>query len=176
MKTAWAAPPAVWMAWQAAVQAACAAEASAGGRAAGASGNATISGNGPGFQQGGGSSDGVEGGGGGKGRGTGVKSANSSTSDATERASSAKNAETISTVEPDVPDSMRGQSFSYRITARVTIEPNGRHSAVITSGSGNDAIDRAVLSALSRYRWRPASRDGKPVQSTQSVVVNFNNK
>lgn len=77
--------------------------------------------------------------------------------------------------EPDVPRNMQGSPFSYRITTRVTVKSDGRHTEEITKSSGNDDIDRAVLSALARYKWRPAMVGGKPVQSKQTVTINFNN-
>ena len=56
---------------------------------------------------------------------------------------------------------------------RVEVDADGSFSVVLRTSSGNPEIDRRVLEALKRWRWKPALRDGEPVKSTQLFKFEF---
>lgn len=66
---------------------------------------------------------------------------------------------------------MRSEQFSANITARFDISESGRSTVKLTKGSGNSEIDRYVIRALSRWSWEPARRNGKTVDSEQTVEL-----
>jgi len=52
--------------------------------------------------------------------------------------------------------------FKSFVRVRVEIDADGSASPTLRTSSGNDEIDRRVLSALKRWRWKPALKDGVP--------------
>jgi TonB family protein len=75
--------------------------------------------------------------------------------------------------EPNViiPESMRRQKFNVRASVKVTVFANGQHRAEIVSGTGFDALDRAIVSALNATRFKPGTVDGKPVDANLQFSV-----
>lgn len=61
------------------------------------------------------------------------------------------------------------------VTLRVIVEPTGLPSHVeVIKSSGYRRLDRSALETVrSRYKFIPATRLGKPVQSTYTFTINF---
>ena len=52
--------------------------------------------------------------------------------------------------------------------------PDGRVSDIRVSGSsGSDALDKAALSAVKRWRWKPQQQNGAPVSVRGYVTIPF---
>lgn len=76
-------------------------------------------------------------------------------------------------IAPTIPDSVEeGQTFSMEI--EYYVETDGSVSDVrVTKSSGNRAIDRAVVSTATKWRYDPAVQDGvaRRVRVTQPVTI-----
>jgi protein TonB len=60
------------------------------------------------------------------------------------------------------------------VRIRLTIAPNGRVAAVQRLSATSDAFWRVTeQQALRRWRFRPATLDGRPVQGVKEMTVNF---
>ena len=60
------------------------------------------------------------------------------------------------------------------VRIRLTIAANGRVTAVERLSATSDAFWRATQQqALNRWRFRPATLDGRPVQGVKVMTVNF---
>ncbi|MEA3014001.1 MAG: periplasmic protein TonB [Sphingomonadales bacterium] len=60
------------------------------------------------------------------------------------------------------------------VQIRLTIAPNGRVTAVERLSATSEHFWRATQrQALNRWRFRPATLDGRPVQGTKVMTVNF---
>ncbi len=76
--------------------------------------------------------------------------------------------------QPDYPSAMQREGTEGRCPVTVTIAASGRVTAVRDNGCANDAFLRATeRQALRAWRFRPATRDGVAVESTQDVAVMF---
>jgi periplasmic protein TonB len=65
-----------------------------------------------------------------------------------------------------------GETMSVTVRLDVTVE--GLPDAVaVEHGSGDQCIDDDAVVAVQRYRFRPATRSGKPVRSHIRVQVDF---
>ena len=74
---------------------------------------------------------------------------------------------------PYPPPELRAERNGF-VRIRLTIAPNGRVSAVERLSATSDAFWRATeQQALNRWRFRPATVDGRPVQGSKVMTVNF---
>lgn len=76
-------------------------------------------------------------------------------------------------VQPRIPNELLGASFKSSVRVRVNIGADGSASASILSGSGNSQVDALAISALNKWRWKPALKDGEPVASSQRFRFEF---
>lgn len=67
----------------------------------------------------------------------------------------------------------RGESGTVRVRVEVT-EQGGVDDAEVVEGSGSRALDRAALSAVRSWRFKPAMRGGQPVAGAVIVPITFN--
>ena len=76
--------------------------------------------------------------------------------------------------QPDYPPSGRREGVEGAVTVRVLIGADGRVKAVEQVRSIGDAFFAATKrQALSRWRFKPATRDGIPYESWRTMTVRF---
>jgi len=79
------------------------------------------------------------------------------------RTAEVREAERIKDAPVDLPDSVRESGIDTRVTVTYTVGTDGSVSDVsVVQSSGNAAVDRAVVAAASRMKYRPAMQDGVP--------------
>jgi periplasmic protein TonB len=77
-------------------------------------------------------------------------------------------------LQPPYPASEERMGNEGTVVVRVTIGTDGRVTAVQKVRATSDAFFRATQQhALSQWRFRPATEDGKPVETTQQLTVKF---
>ena len=77
-------------------------------------------------------------------------------------------------MKPDIPDELKQQGgYKSFVRVRVIVEADGAATTVLRTSSGNADIDNRVLEALKHWKWKPALKDGVPVQSTQLFKFEF---
>lgn len=75
---------------------------------------------------------------------------------------------------PSYPFAARRQGLEGRTVIRVRVSPLGEAARVsVLESSGHRTLDGAALRALSDWRFVPALRNGRPVESTVDVPVTF---
>lgn len=84
-----------------------------------------------------------------------------------------REAMTTREIRPSIPDELRNGEFKTSAPVRVKIGADGSASPSLRSSSGNAEIDRRVLAALRRWRWKPALKNGEPVSSIQTFRYDF---
>jgi TonB family protein len=87
-----------------------------------------------------------------------------------ESAAAATVAEVMKIVLPTLTDRMRSGIFKPSVKATVTVDADGTHTELIEP-SGNPDADRAVVDAMKRWEWKPATKDGKAVKSTKQIQI-----
>ena len=79
-------------------------------------------------------------------------------------------------VQPRVISQGTGRHRGQVVLA-VQVRPNGRVGDIEVLSKGDDRVyddlERAAVSAVKRWRYRPALRDGLPTPARVKVVVNF---
>ena len=73
-------------------------------------------------------------------------------------------------VAPEVLELVRRLHLPSEID--VTINEHGTVDSVVVTRSVNPAYDRAVVAAARAWRYEPATKDGVPIRSVKTVVIN----
>ena len=77
--------------------------------------------------------------------------------------------------QPDYPVGLLRREIEGRVRIKVLIGANGRvRQAEIVSATHADFGKAARNQALRSWRFKPATRDGKPVEDWQTLTVRFN--
>jgi protein TonB len=77
-------------------------------------------------------------------------------------------------LQPPYPAAEQRSEREGEVRVRVTISPEGRVAAVQRVSATSDAFWRVTeRQALSRWRFKPATVDGRPVQSSKVLSVRF---
>lgn len=77
-------------------------------------------------------------------------------------------------LQPPYPERERIAGRGGLVRLRLTIAPNGRVTAVERLSATSDAFWRATEPhVLRRWRFRPATLDGRPVQGIKVMTINF---
>lgn len=76
--------------------------------------------------------------------------------------------------QPAYPPALERQEIEGRCPVSVTVAPTGRVSAIRDNGCAHELFFNSTRrQALSDWRFRPATRDGIAVESTQTLTVTF---
>lgn len=81
--------------------------------------------------------------------------------------------EVVASPQPMIPPQLHEQCFKSCCIARFIIHPNGKTAVTLITSSGSEEIDDITLATLKRWKFRPAMLNGKPVQSTRRVKIEF---
>jgi TonB family protein len=77
------------------------------------------------------------------------------------------------TVQPEIPDELKSEQFKSFVRVRVEIAADGSFQVILRTSSGNQEVDKRVLEALKKWTWKPALKDGDPVDSIQLFKFQF---
>ena len=72
---------------------------------------------------------------------------------------------------PQIPDDLRDGAFHAAALARFHIAADGSVAVELTKPTPNPRLNRLLLDSLKKWRFMPAIKDGKPVASTEEIVV-----
>ena len=91
----------------------------------------------------------------------------------TDYSSNYKIAEPIFTPEPEISPELKEQCFKSCCIAKFLIMSDGQTSVKLLSSSGSSDVDEIALETLRRWKFKPAQLDGKPVESSRKIRVEF---
>jgi protein TonB len=91
----------------------------------------------------------------------------------TDYSSRYKIAEPVFAPEPEISAELKEQCFKSCCIAKFLIKADGNTSVHLLTSSGSDEVDEIAVETLRRWRFRPAQLDGKPVDSSRKVRVEF---
>lgn len=75
---------------------------------------------------------------------------------------------------PRYPARALRRQESGQVLLRVEVDVRGMPARIdVTSSSGSRDLDRAALAAVRRWRFRPAMREGEPVDGVVNVPIDF---
>ncbi len=79
----------------------------------------------------------------------------------------------VSQPKPSIPDDLRDSDLNTSFNALFTIQADGSARVQMVSSTGNPALDALALDAAKRWTFRPATRNGQPIQSFLRLRVEF---
>lgn len=80
-------------------------------------------------------------------------------------------AKVVESPKPEIPDDFKDEAFKSVVTARFSIDAQGKFTVKLIDSSGNDDIDKLVMTALKKWKFKPATLDDKPVASTRKLKI-----
>jgi len=72
---------------------------------------------------------------------------------------------------PQIPDDLREGAFNSAALARFHIAVDGSTTVELAKPTPNPRINRILLDSLTKWRFIPAIENGKPVASTEDIIV-----
>jgi len=72
---------------------------------------------------------------------------------------------------PQIPNDLREEAFNFAALARFHIAVDGSVKVELTRPTPNPRLNRILLDSLKKWRFIPAIKNGKPVASTEEIVV-----
>jgi protein TonB len=82
-------------------------------------------------------------------------------------------AEPLAQPHPAIPDELRDADLNATFEGLFTVRADGTATVKMVSSTGNPALDSLALDAARRWTFRPATRDGQPVQSFLRLRIEF---
>ena len=79
----------------------------------------------------------------------------------------------IHQVEPEYPDEARKAKFQGSVLVAVEVDEQGRVRGVRIVKPAGLGLDEKAMEAVKKWRFRPATRDGRPVSVPASIEVSF---
>jgi protein TonB len=76
-------------------------------------------------------------------------------------------------VEPEFSEEARKAKFSGNVVVYLWVDPDGKPSHIRVVRGVGMGLDEKAVEAVRQYRFKPAMKDGKPVQVDLYVDVNF---
>ena len=75
---------------------------------------------------------------------------------------------------PQIPDELRQDALSTSAIARFHVATDGTATVELVKPTPNPRLNRLLLDTLKNWRFFPAIKDGKPVDSTQEISIKVN--
>lgn len=77
-------------------------------------------------------------------------------------------------VQPNYPSALLRKKIGGKVVVTATVDTSGAVTKVtVKQSSGHAELDKAVVVAVQKWKFKPGSRDGKPVQSTCLIPYTF---
>ncbi len=77
-------------------------------------------------------------------------------------------------IQPTYPSSLLRKKIGGKVVVTATVDSSGAVTKVaIKQSSGQAELDKAVITAVQKWKFKPGSRDGKPVQSNCLIPYTF---
>jgi len=79
----------------------------------------------------------------------------------------------LSQPRPEIPEELRDTELNATFEGVFTVHADGTATVKAVSGTGNAILDAAALNAARRWTFRPATKDGQPVESYLRLKIEF---
>jgi len=77
-------------------------------------------------------------------------------------------------VPPKFPPQLARDGVSGIVAVRCTIDEKGNVTEPTVEKSSNPAFDQPALDAITKWRFKPATKDGSPIALKVTIPIRFN--
>lgn len=74
---------------------------------------------------------------------------------------------------PDYPSELRREGVSGLVMVKCSIDVQGNVSGAEVEKSSNAAFEKPAVTAVKKWKFKPAKQDGNPVAITVSIPIKF---
>ena len=78
--------------------------------------------------------------------------------------------------DPKIPDELIDEAARYNASIRFDIAPDGSVTVELTTATPNPRLNRLYLDTYKAWKYFPATENGKPVASSQTIRITINGK
>jgi periplasmic protein TonB len=82
----------------------------------------------------------------------------------------------VKTPPPSYPDQLRRDGVEGTVAVRVQIDEDGNVIDCAVSKSSHEGFERPALAAVRGWKFKPASKGGKPVKASIIIPMRFSNE
>jgi len=79
----------------------------------------------------------------------------------------------VRTVPPDYPDELRREGVSGLVMVKCTIDEHGNVTTAEVEKSSNGAFEKPAVTAVKKWKFKPAKQDGAPIAIKVSIPIKF---
>lgn len=79
----------------------------------------------------------------------------------------------VRTVAPDYPEELKRDGAMGIVVVKCTIDPQGNVVDPEVEKSTNAGFDKAALTAVKKWKFKPARQDGNPIAKKVSIPIKF---
>jgi periplasmic protein TonB len=79
----------------------------------------------------------------------------------------------VRTVAPEYPGEMQREGISGVVTVRCTIDEHGGVTDAVVVKSSAGVFEKPAMDALSKWKFKPATLDGKAVATKAIIPIRF---
>ena len=72
---------------------------------------------------------------------------------------------------PQIPDELREEAFNVTALALFHVAADGSAEVELVRPTPDPRLNRLLLDSLKKWRFMPAIKNGKPVATTEQIVV-----
>lgn len=76
--------------------------------------------------------------------------------------------------QPTLPDDLRAEALDKTFVAEVVVSSEGVPTDVhVAQSTGNDELDKLALETARKWKFKPATKDGQPIESRVRLHIEF---
>ncbi len=75
---------------------------------------------------------------------------------------------------PEIPDDLRAYAYRAFALARFTIHVDGSVDVALIKPTPHPRLNQLLMETLKSWRFSPALKDGRAIESEQDIRVHFN--
>ena len=80
----------------------------------------------------------------------------------------------VSKIQPNYPSSLLSKGVGGRVLIVCVVDENGQvASTSVRQSAGHADLDKAAIAAVSKWKFKPATKAGRPVKASCTVPFNF---
>jgi protein TonB len=80
----------------------------------------------------------------------------------------------VNKLPPTYPNSLLGKGIGGRVLVSCTVDAEGRvTNTAIKQSSGHAELDKSAITAVNKWKFKPATKGGKKIKATCIVPFNF---